>query len=517
MKTLTLILLCLALAAQAQNSPTRVWTGYGEANGDAYGGGITGGDFDGDGFSDVLIGAGGWNNGQGKNYLYFGSADFIDSAAFVFIGDSSGTLDGFDSDISNVQDVSGDSVEDFLIPGAGSTTGGYVEIFFGGAGLDTIADWRVKKPATYYFEYFGTSTDSAGDVNGDGWSDFVISGGNPEFSYKYFEIYYGGPDLDTIADWRYSTEQFNNFWFRVSGLGDVNGDGYDDILAYKPIYNEPYFPGLLFFGGSPMDTIPDLQILPGMVGGGAIGDVNGDGYCDLVAETYGSPSKIYFGGAEMDTVPDEVILGMSGNPIGISKISDGDINGDGFSDILCDVAGYAGIYLGSQWFNGTPDWWYSEFWMYDGFRIGGVGDVNGDGCDDFILGLDHYNFPFNQGRAYLYAGNPNMVDNGAGVAPENLPRNPGWFKLAQNYPNPFNSSTSIHFELGKPSTVNLRIYDLRGAVINPLIINQQMLPGGYNVSWTGKNEQNQPVSSGIYLLELQVDQYRQLKKVVLIR
>jgi len=516
MKTLTLILLCLALAAQGQNSPTRVWTGYGEDYGDSYGAGITGGDFNNDGFSDVLLGAFGWNNGQGKDYLYLGSPAFFDSASFTFVGNSDSLDDAFDLDISNVQDVNGDSIADFLIPAYYCETGGYVEIFFGGVALDTIEDWLVKKQAQFYLETFGYSTDSTGDVNGDGWSDFIICGGDPDADSSYMEIYFGGPDLDTIPDWHYATTQFVQYPFQVNGLGDVNGDGYDDILAYKPVTSAPYFPGLLFFGGSPMDTIPDMEFLPGMIAGGAIGDVNGDGYCDMVAST-GGPSHVYFGSANMDTIPDVAIFGLNGQPIGITTISAGDINGDGISDILCSVQGYAGIYLGSPWFNGALDWWYSEFWMYDGFNIGGVGDVNGDACDDFVLGLRYYQSPFNRGKAYLYAGNPNMVDNGAGVAPEELPRHPGWFKLHQNFPNPFNSSTSIHFEIGKPSVVNAAIYDLQGNTINQLIKDQSLLPGGYNVSWAGKNSANQPVGSGIYILELQVDQYRQMKKMVLIR
>jgi hypothetical protein len=109
------------------------------------------------------------------------------------------------------------------------------------------------------------------------------------------------------------------------------------------------------------------------------------------------------------------------------------------------------------------------------------------------------------------------VDYDAGVEPGDLQRHPGWFVLHQNYPNPFNAATTIHFELGKPSTVNILIYDLKGNRIKTLITDKQMLPGGYNVSWAGRNQHNQSVSSGIYVLELQVDQYRQIRKMVLLR
>jgi hypothetical protein len=144
------------------------------------------------------------------------------------------------------------------------------------------------------------------------------------------------------------------------------------------------------------------------------------------------------------------------------------------------------------------------------------GDVNGDGRDELLISAISGVYS-DIGRAYLFEGPETWTDLGAGVQTEELVRYPGWFKLDQNYPNPFNSSTSVHFELGKPSPVNLRLYDLKGRIIRSLITDQNMLPGGYNVSWNGRNEQNQEVSSGIYLLELQVDQYRQMKKMVLVR
>jgi len=157
--------------------------------------------------------------------------------------------------------------------------------------------------------------------------------------------------------------------------------------------------------------------------------------------------------------------------------------------------------------------------MIDGHTVNGVGDVNGDGCDEFVLGLPYFDNAIwaNLGKAYLFAGNPDLIDYGAPVEPGDLPQTPGWYKLDQNYPNPFNTSTSIHFELGKPSVVNVTIYDLKGDEIRTLIADKQMLPGGYNVSWNGRNQSNQPVSSGVYLLKFRVDQFTEVMKMVMVR
>jgi len=518
--TLTAVTLLTAVAA-AQNELELVWTGAGETNYNYFGAGMTGVDFDHDSYSDVLIGAKGWNDGQGKVYLFLGSPDFFEEATFELVGDT--VEDYFDRDISNLQDIDLDGFYDFIVPGRER-----VELYFGGVDFDTVPDWQVQKHGSEPSspEYFGASTDSVGDVNGDGWSDFVISGGDYELHLTYFEIYFSSLELDTIPDWHYYTEAYYNYAFIVEGLGDINGDGFDDVLAYKPVSSSvTTYPAQVFYGGSPMDTIPDLEFIPYAICAGGIGDVNDDGYNDLAmykrfnSDPLESHTVVYFGGAGVDTLPDVILEGAyTPDTRCNSMFSHADVNGDGIEDIVCEGGwdfNYLYVYLGSPWFNGTPDWWYSEYHMIDGITLSGVGDVNGDGCDEIVLGMPEYNFQ--QGKVYLYAGNPDLIDLGAPVEPGDLPRTPGWYKLDQNYPNPFNASTTIHFELGKLSTVSMTVFDLRGNKIRSLIRNKEMRPGGYNISWSGKNEFSQPVSSGIYLLELRVDQFRQIQKMVLLR
>jgi hypothetical protein len=293
-----------------------------------------------------------------------------------------------------------------------------------------------------------------------------------------------------------------------------------------------YAPVKIYFGGAPMDTIPDLifeeYASQGM--GGGVGDVNADGYPDFCIRmhfpdsTY-SRDAVYFGGPDVDNIPDVLLV----DRLGVSNASaygmgSGDFNGDGISDII-SVSGdwtygrIVEIYLGGPWFNPVPD---ALIPAWDYYTITGLGeavasgDVNGDGRDELLISAISGVY-FDIGRAYLFQGPETWTDLGAAVEPEDLVRYPGWFKLDQNYPNPFNSSTSIHFELGKPSTVSFSVFDIQGNNIRDLITAKPMLPGGYNVSWNGRNEQNQEVSSGIYLLELQVDQYRQLRKIALLR
>ncbi len=94
--------------------------------------------------------------------------------------------------------------------------------------------------------------------------------------------------------------------------------------------------------------------------------------------------------------------------------------------------------------------------------------------------------------------------------------NPGKFRLVQNYPNPFNPLTIISYELLEDSYVSVTIYDMLGNVINNLVsINQS---SGYkSVQWNATNNQGQPVSAGVYFYTIQVGEYRQTKKMILLK
>jgi len=94
--------------------------------------------------------------------------------------------------------------------------------------------------------------------------------------------------------------------------------------------------------------------------------------------------------------------------------------------------------------------------------------------------------------------------------------NPEKFRLIQNYPNPFNPLTIISYELLQDSYVSVTIYDMLGNVINNLVsINQS---SGYkSVQWNATNNQGQPVSAGLYLYTIQAGEFRQTKKMVLLK
>jgi hypothetical protein len=92
------------------------------------------------------------------------------------------------------------------------------------------------------------------------------------------------------------------------------------------------------------------------------------------------------------------------------------------------------------------------------------------------------------------------------------------FELRQNFPNPFNPVTTIPYSVGGSSAVfvNLRIYDVRGALVRTLV-SEAKSPGTYNALWDGKNGFGKSVSSGIYFYQIQGDSFVKTRKLVLLR
>ena len=96
----------------------------------------------------------------------------------------------------------------------------------------------------------------------------------------------------------------------------------------------------------------------------------------------------------------------------------------------------------------------------------------------------------------------------------NVPANN--FTLKDNYPNPFNPLTTISYELLTDGIVNIVIYDLIGKKIKTLVSGFQTA-GSKNVNWNATNKQGQPVSAGVYLYSIEAGDFRQTKKMILLK
>ncbi len=89
-------------------------------------------------------------------------------------------------------------------------------------------------------------------------------------------------------------------------------------------------------------------------------------------------------------------------------------------------------------------------------------------------------------------------------------------RLHQNYPNPFNPSTIIRYEVQKTGHVSLRIYNTLGQLVRTLV-NQQETSGAYRITWDGRNDQGERVASGVYIYQMQADEFTGSKRMVLLR
>ena len=93
---------------------------------------------------------------------------------------------------------------------------------------------------------------------------------------------------------------------------------------------------------------------------------------------------------------------------------------------------------------------------------------------------------------------------------------PSSFYLHNNYPNPFNPVTTLRYDLPKDALVNITIYDMMGRVVKTMV-NSQQNAGFKSVRWNATNDKGAPVSAGVYLYTIEAGQFRQTKKMVLLK
>ena len=105
---------------------------------------------------------------------------------------------------------------------------------------------------------------------------------------------------------------------------------------------------------------------------------------------------------------------------------------------------------------------------------------------------------------------------GQELALTNATKYPETFKLSQNYPNPFNPVTSLRYDLPEDGLVNITVYDMMGRVVKTLV-NSSQTAGYKSVQWNATNDRNEPVSAGLYLYTIQAGEFRQTKKMVLLK
>jgi hypothetical protein len=202
---------------------------------------------------------------------------------------------------------------------------------------------------------FGVSVASAGDVNGDGFADVIVAASAGAY------VYLGGPNLLSAALSTVLTG-FAVSVTSVASAGDVNGDGYADVLVGDGNSSLLSGSAYIYLGSAagvvpvPATTLANPVEEDAMFGQSvaSAGDVNGDGYADVVVgapfELLGTGAAyVYLGGATGPALlPSFSLIYTPGDELGWSVASAGDVNGDGYSDVVVGShANEVNVYLGS--------------------------------------------------------------------------------------------------------------------------------------------------------------------------
>jgi len=344
----------------------------------------TAGDVNGDGYDDVIVGAFRYDNGQtdeGRAYLFYGSASGLStSAGWTAEGDQANAWFGFS--VSTAGDVNGDGYADVIVGAVwhdnGQTDEGRAYVYHGSStGLTTgSANWIAE--GNQADAQFGVSVSTAGDVNKDGYSDVVVGAylyDNGQTNEGRAYVYHGSSTGLTTgpANWTAEGDQADAQFGRcVSTAGDVNGDGYADVII-----------GAYRYDVGPFDV--------------------GRAYV-----YHGSPSGLS-ASADWTTESD-----LPNARYAYSVSTAGDVNGDGYADVIVGAYGYASgrgrafVYYGSPSGLSPSAGWMAESDQADAnyaISVSTAGDVNGDGYADVIVGARWYDFgATDTGRAFVYHG-----------------------------------------------------------------------------------------------------------------
>ncbi|XXX72097.1 FG-GAP-like repeat-containing protein [Sorangium sp. So ce134] len=316
----------------------------GAIEGAGFGGAVATADVNGDGFADAVVAGTTHSDAKGMVRVTYGSAS--DPATWIRSQDFSGSLPGderrFGSALAS-GDIDGDGFTDLVIgaPGGGPDhiEPGSAYVYLGGPGsFDTVADAMFT--GVQNASEFGASVASA-DFNGDGLSDVAIGAPGSQRVYVYFA---SAGALDTVPDGLLVGEGELG---RSVGAGDVDGDGFADLLVGDPMRSM----ALLFLGGpgEAFDTTADLELhgeAPSDRFGQTVsssGDLDGDGFAEMLvgAPEVGLAGKVYVyrGGERPDAEPDAAMNPRYGGTAETKISRAGDFNRDGLGDVVAAFGG----------------------------------------------------------------------------------------------------------------------------------------------------------------------------------
>lgn len=363
---------------------------------------------------------------------------------------------------------------------------------------------------------------SGGDMDGDGWSEFVVGGKHNDGTDLWDDvvtIFEATGNNTYVAIWCVILQTYlyatNNTIPNLGSewdvkIGDIDGDDTaevivatsESLIVYKAFGNDNYhrlYQGLT--GPGPYSNRLNSAVL-------LVNDINKNGYDEIVVSGY------YFVKPSGSTQYYETRIY--------------EIMGEATFDSLRATAKDSCIQV---------NWSTSRQFANYGFNVwrataaagpyGIIYETNDTiRLDTLLLSYSFDDSAVISGAKYFYkvqakALNDTSIffgpDSATGVAgrPE-LPITNYEYQLFQNAPNPLRSQTHISYQLAKPGNVSLKIYNTLGQLVNTLVDGQQQ-PGTYSASWNGKDENGYNVSSGIYIYKLNCEDWSGTKKMIILK
>lgn len=446
--------LSFALAAYCANVHATLTNGtadaalYGDVANEQFGGFATvKGDYNGDGFPDLVSGMPSYTNGEsyeGAVYVYYGTANgFPDQPDMHYETDM---LYGYLGSSPIAADINGDGYDD-LVVGAYNYTGtanyqGAVMVFFGGPnGLSSTPDQIMTGESTY--SYYGFGIRNMGDLNGDGYADVLVTAMGQGSVGKVYVYMGSAAGLNTTPASTLTGTRTYGYFGNMIATGDANGDGLFDVAITLSASDPDPAQVLIYHGTASGIEASPSQIVTQPEGdsserfGNALllpGDIDGDGHPDLVVgspyyvdgATHAGKITVFFGsdGGDIATDNYQVVTSNSTDWTYFGdNLSAGDFDNDGHMDVVI------GTSINTRPTSaGQP--WPGIFWIMRGTSSGlastplyavkgetgsldqvGVtiapGDINSDGVLDMVSGSGTYTYSLtSQGvlRTYLGAG-----------------------------------------------------------------------------------------------------------------